>query len=565
MDNEPVSFPMPRKLWIGTLGLVLALTAGGVLRAQSSPQLVFIGVTLDNATEQADRRLVQYFLESDGIRFQTDEVEYGEAIRRLVNRRREDDMFVARMTPYAYVVAELLGAKMEPLATYVNKQTAATTYRSYFVVSRSSFSAQPTLSDLLRYLQTHKPKARFAYHSEYSTSSFFLPSLWFRSNRLFEMKESSDKLTAITLTRTGDESSSALVERVARGEADIAAVWDGVKNRFETDPVHAAVGRQVYFVPLPTLMPNDLLVCAADLDPAVAAKLRASILAMPLGKIGVGDFDSWRSLNKAEDARVALGNLRQAARDVTTHVPVEIRLADGAPRSGAFLVDAVRQGVRLSGTELTIYDGDFHKQPDMRWTIEPIHDGAVVLHSTIPTFDVDEQRFQISFRDEHDLASHVISIIQSRLHRIRYVWPYSGDVPIVIRDSAFLLPVLAPVKVQRITWRDPESNQFVAGAAFESRVTRSSFFRYELDAEDFSRPAAGERPGPLSDAAYRVVLVRPDERPWLFRLLTMALVGCFALAGISAGWSMLRRPAIRMSTPGPPARSSMPSGTAERR
>jgi hypothetical protein len=266
---------------------------------------------------------------------------------------------------------------------------------------------------------------------------------------------------------------------------------------------------------------------------------------MPSGAIELGDFRTWQNVTDATEARLALADLRQAARETAARVPVEIRAAQNVAAPEPATLEAARQAVRLSETEFSLYDPDFHSQPDVRWTLEAIHDGAVVLHSAIPNYEIADQSFQISFRDEQDLTARIVTIIQSRLHRIRYVWPYSGLAPIVLRDSAFALPAGAAVKVQRITWIDPERNQFRAGEVFASRVDQSSFYRYELRPEDFSRPAAGARPDPLSNAAYRVIFMRPAERPWLLRMLTMALVACFVMAGAAAAWASLRRPVTR--------------------
>jgi ABC-type phosphate/phosphonate transport system substrate-binding protein len=511
---------------------------GAFTRAQAPERMAFIGVEIDSATRQADRRLTDYLYERTGIRFAPEELEYGQAIRRLVDWRGADDPFVARVTPYAYVVAELLGANVDPLATYVSAATNRMTYRSYFVVNRSAFERPPTLPDLLQFLRGRR--ARFVYHNEFSTSSFFLPSLFFRSSAVFHMVERTDRLTAMAASKTTDGGSSGLVERVASGAADVAAVWDGVKARFESDPALAGIGRQVYFVELPTPIPNDLLVCPAGLDVATKNTLRQAIGAMPDDAIGVGDFKSWRNLTDAADARLALSNLRQVARETRARAPVEIRLAPNAGGASGALLEAARQAVRLSETEFVIYDADYHSQPDVRWTLEPIHDEAVILRSAIPGIELDEQVFQLSYRDADDLTARVVSVIQSRLHRIRYVWSYSGSTPIVLRDSAFALPAGSPIRVQRVTWVDPERNQFRAGEVFPSHIARATFHRYDLPEEDFTRPAAGERPNPLSNAAYRVILVRPAVRTWLFQSLTGALVLLFVGAGAAAGWSLWR-------------------------
>ncbi len=542
---------LPRLLGVTAMLVVMALP-GKPARAQSTARMDFIGVRIDSPTSQADRRLSEYLYAHTGIRHTPLDLEYSQAIKRLVEWRPSEPAFVARVTPYAFVVAELLGANVEPFATYVSATTNGTTYRSYFVVKRSSFpqfAQAPGLSDLLQYLKTKR--ARFTYHNEFSTSSFFLPSLFFRSRDVFNMPEKTDRLTAIDAARSGDSSSAVLVERVARGDADLAAVWDGVKARFESDPAVAAIGRQVYFIELPTNIPNDLLVFPSALDVETKKKLREVIQAMPRDAISVGDFGAWQNLTEATDARLALGDLRHAAHATSARVPVEIQPSKDAGPAGPALVEAARQAVRLSETEFVVYDADYHNQPDVTWTLEPIHDGAVVLHSTLAGYDkdIDEQTFQISFRDADDLTERVVSIIQSRLHRIRYVWSYSSNVPIVLRDNAFALPPGSPVYVQRITWVDPERNRFVGGDEFHSTIKRSTFHRYELSEDDFKRPGASEPLDPLSNAAYRVVLLRPADRAWLFRTLTAVLVALFVLAGVTAAFSLRRARVVAASSP----------------
>ena len=534
-------------------GLVLGVAASiAPLTAQPATRLTFIGVALgDAATTQADRRLAEYLFEKTGARFSHEELEYEQAIQRLVNWRREDGAFVARTTPYAYVVAELLGAEVEPIAAYVSASTGRTTYRSYFVVNRQAFARPPELPDVLRFLAERKDRAKFVYHSHFSTSSFFLPSLFFRSHRIFDMAESTGSLTAIATERIPESSSAALVERVATGQAEIAAVWDGVKARFDPGGASAAAGQRVYFIPLPTAIPNDLLVASARLDETVRTQIRSAIEAMPEAGIKIGDFLAWQSLTEATDARLALGDLRQTARTAAAPVTVEIQpsTSPGVDRTLASrLVESARQAVRLSETEFVLFDDDFHGHVDFRWTLEPIHDGAAVLRSAIPGSEVDDQIFQLSFRDADDLTARIVSIVQSRLHRIRYVWPYSAGAPIVLRDSAFSLPIDSPVRVQRISWIDPARNQFRAGQMFTSRIQHASFYRYELARDDFDRHSGGERFDPMSHTAYRVILMRPVAQPLFFRVLTMALVGCFVLAGLAAGWTLIRRPIRRASS-----------------
>jgi len=539
------SIRRPRYSWrgrcIGCLAGLLVL-APGVSGAQPSDRLAFVGVALDATTRQADRRLMDYLREKVGLALEPEELEYERAIQRLVDWQPADGNFVARTTPYAYVVSELLGAHVEPLATYRSAATGNTIYHAYFVVNRKEFGGQPTLPDVLRFLRERKAPARFVFQNQFSASSYFLPSLFFRSNLIFQMPESIGPLVAIAAERIPEASSSRLVEEVARGSADVAAVWDGVKARFESkDPAAAATGSRVYFVELPTPLPNDLLVCSSGLDPQIKKRLREAIGAMRPDEIAVGDFRTWLPVGSATDTRFALGDLRQAARAGAAPVTVDIRPENGAAGAAiGMLMEAVGNAVRLSETEFVRFDEDFHQHVDFRWTIEPAHDGAAVLRSTIPSSDVPVQTFQVSFRSPDDLTARIVSIIHSRMHRIRYVWPFGAGAPIVIRNGAFSFAAGTPVKVQRITWLDPARNAFRAGRMFTARIENTNFYRYQLFQDDFALGAGSDaKLDPMSNAGFRVILVRPADEPLLFRALTIVLVALFVLAGAAAAWSLV--------------------------
>ena len=548
----------PRLGRIKVCVVVSLLLAGGVGLAQTGARFTFIGVSLDEPTRQADHRLTEYLSEKLGVGFAPDELEYEQVIHRLVDWRYQDGPFLARTTPYAYVVSELLGAQVEPLATYLSVATGRPTYHSYFVVNRQAFPAQPTLADLLRFVVERKERARFIFQSQFSTSSYFLPSLFFRSHRIFQMPESTGALTAMTSTKIADASSSTLVELVASGAADVAAVWDGTKAKYEPGGAgYAAAGGRVYFIELPTALPTDLLVCSSSLDPQIKNKLRQAIIAMRGDQIDVGDFRTWKDVNEAPEARQALADLRHVAREAVAPVTVEIQLE---PRAGAaanpdMILEAARQAVRLSETEFVLYDQDFHRHVDFRWTLEPIHDGAVRLRSAIPGSDVEDQIFQLSFRDTEDLTARIVSLVQSRLHRVRYVWPFSAGAPIVIRNSAGALAPGTPVTVQRITWIDPERDEYRAGQVFTARIAGASFYRYELVQDDFARAVGADaRLDPMSNSGFRVILVRPAREPLLFRVLTSALVALFVLAAASAAWSLFKKPSLRPVSSAAPGR-----------
>ncbi len=520
----------------------LALPTARPLAAQD--RLSFLGVALDQATRDADRRLQDYLYRTADVGFAPEDLEYARVINRLSHWRPEEGPYLARTTPFVYVAAEMLGAELELLATYVSEATGRRTYHSYLVVRRDDFPQPPAPEEIVRWLAGGR-RARFVYHSEFSTSSFFLPSLFFKSHRVYHMPESTGSLVAIASRRIDESSSSRLVEEVARGEADLAAVWDGTIDKFlgaGADERRRELGRRVHFVRLPTALPNDLLVCSASLDDEVKRRLRDAIGLMGEREIGIGDFRTWHRIREAADARAALAELRWLARQRPAPITVEVRAAaaTAAGRPAApLLAEAARQAVRLSGSELVVYDEDFHEHVDFVWTLEPIHDGAVVLTSAIPGSEVADQTFRLSFADGEDLARRLVDVVRTRLHRIRYAWPHGGDPLIVLRDLADPVADGDRVRVQRIRWIDPERNHFRAGPLFDAAVRNADLYRYELEPED--PLAAGETAtDALSNVSYRVLLLRAARERPIFRVLTVAWVLLLAVAGAAAVAGLLR-------------------------
>jgi len=514
--------------------------------APANERVTFVGVALDQETREADRRLQDYLQRSVDIRFAPEELEYGQVIERLAGWDPAGGIVIARTTPYVQVVSEMLGADMEILATYVSEATGKTIYHSYYVARREDLPPNPRPADVILVVTNAPERLRFIYHSLFSTSSFFLPSLHLRANGVFHMAEPTESLAAIKVTRADVNSSSHLVRAVARGEADLAAVWDGTRARFIDENASAddnAVGRAVAFVRLPSAIPNDLLVCSRSAPAELKESLRAAIRSMPAEEIAIGDFARWVEIGDASEARAALAHLRWLAREQVAPVTVDVRQGRGSQSGTTVMVEAAQHAVRLSGTELVLFDEDFHEHIDAVWTLDEIHDGAARLTSSIPGTNIDDQIFPISFRDSQDLTRRIVGIAQGRLHRIRYVWPYSGGQPIVLRDTTLAMPPGREAPVQRITWIDPERNSFRAGPIFGVRVRASSLFVHDLLAEDFRRSGGiAADLDPMSNVSYRVYQLRVMSSNKWFRIATGALVGLLTLAAVAAILALRRRP-----------------------
>ncbi len=553
---------MPRKKRAGRIGLAARVRFGSfcLLLAASAAiaqdRVTFFGFAPDAEYKQADSKLCSYLQgATHAIVERRLPDSYVDAISGVVDWNRRDGAYLARLTPYAYVAAEMLGADFEILATYQSRATSSRTYHSYFVVNRDKYreamqvsgEAKPNLADLREYLrrrQTPSP-AKFVYHDKFSTSSYFLPSLYFRAQRIFAMAAAAENLIAIDIEKLAAKSSSALVEEVAQGNADLAAVWDGTKTKYEKTPdlLEKFAGR-VYFIQLPEVLPNDLLVASSWMEPALKEKIRGAIRGMKgnaANQINVGDFAWWDDIADASDAREALAGLRREA--AAAPAPVPVRVEEAKDPVLQKYVQAARQAVRLSGTEFVLFDPDFHKHVDVIWTLKLVHDGAVDLTSDFRHSGIPSQRFSISFTSPEDLTVRIGALIHSRIHRIRYVWPYEDRIPTVIRDVDFAIPASSRVKAQKISWIDPGRNEFTEGGIFDVEVRSADFYKFQLKDTSFAKTPNGVTLDfePMSNIAYRVILVRPSlESLWL-KVLTGAFVALLALAAAAAVFALRKK------------------------
>jgi len=561
---------------LAAAGIGLGLLVSGTLQAQPR----FITVTQSPEELAADRALADRL--GTALVPRPDRDEYKVVIEDLVADRGSEGI-VARVTPYAFVVAEMLGAKMDLIATFRSRASGTTTYGAYLVVRRSDFpqGSAPTLSDVMDYLQRRSANAspaRFVYHDRFSTSSYFFPSLYFRGQKVFaQTGDQAKDSTAISVERLPvKESSSELVDAVADSRADVASVWDGARAKFAParDPQHAAVAEKVWFVRFPGNLPDDVLVATRKAH-AVGDAIRARLAqdkdqgTYPAGS----DVQAWVlwSDGEAEAARMALAELRRQAAPSTLPVVVEVRAV--APRPGgpapasADEVEAVRQAMRLAGTELVGMSGhsDDYDKSDVVWELGRIHDGALQLTVRYDHFFLDsagkeevKQEFPISYRDLDDLTRRVSLLVSTRMHRIRPVWLYWDTAPTVIRDVAFDTPSGMDLPFQEVLWKDPLRNDYTVKNYRVAQLVSSDSSTLELARTNF--PERSDKTlafEPMSRNAFRVLLLRPTRERPMFEALTVAFVALFVLAAIGLVWDA-RRDWGQSSAPAVPEREAQP-------
>jgi ABC-type phosphate/phosphonate transport system substrate-binding protein len=552
--SAPFTPPLPptarRRVFPGRLvrgcTWLLALWAATSAVA-ADPALTFVGVALDAETARADERLREYLRAKETLKFEPRDMEYGAAINTLVNWDvAAKGPLMARVTPYVYVVAEMLGANLDILGTYVSKRTQETTYQSYFVMHRSLALRSDDLEGMVKVLRNRPTPVRFAYHNKFSTSSYLLPALYFRKMGIFSANTPNAPDQKHVFIRAekpaGVDASSDLVRVVKQRRADLAAVWDGTQSKFTEDP-------DLRFLRLPNTLPNDLLVFVSMPDRTLRDRIVASLRQMQDTDINVGDFQKWQDFNAAPEARRALASLRWLTRATPTPVPIKIR---GGPNDGRELdpglLEAARQAVQLSGTEFTLFDEDFHKQFDVLWTLRKSHDDSLTITSEYPDFGLPPQEFRISYKkgNQESLVARIEEQISNQMHRVRDIWSYDDETPTVLRDVRFGLPVGSRVRVVKIVWNDLTNNDRVVGTPFDAVVTASDFNSFKFKGDGFPRRGDGIHYDfdPLSNTVHRVVLVRPVPDTWLFRIGAILLV---ALAGLGAALALrgLRPPPAR--------------------
>jgi ABC-type phosphate/phosphonate transport system substrate-binding protein len=594
------------------ISLLLLLTGGaGCTTSVAATQepvgarpITFLSIVQDEDAAAADMRLKR-FLElavANGmkdervVRFGQEKMSYSEVIRRFAEHeeREPGKAYLARITPYAYVAAEMLGARLNILGIYRSAATGQTTYKSYFVVRKDSLAQYSdwrpddggaTLEHVKAYLlkRARQAPARFAYHDRFSTSSYFLPSLYFKSNNILALDNSSNpNVIPIKVARSATTSSTDLVDQVWRREVELAAVWDGTMEKFRNPDASHTDRQQVFedvvFIPNPLFLPNDFLV-ASGLGPTTEALITHAIKDHPeAGRICTDreeplwrrtgtarervrcstideddrprdDFDAWyvwdsNDSEVSDTARKALARLRQDARQ--SPMPVVVKVEARGEGVLDRYVNAVKEAIRLSGTEFVLADADLHVHVDMTWTLESTHDGALTLTSTLDSFGALADRysntFSISFVDKNDLPQRIADLVRSRMPRIRYLWPYEEKYPAVLRDLDFTPD--EHVLVQRLKWLDPKRNEYEKEMPFPAFIENNTdLSRFRLTDEiGFPKTADGSfNFDPLSNVAYRVVVARKPQPDRVLVALPYCFIGLFGLACVGLLLDLRRR------------------------
>ena len=540
-----------RLIYLCALAWLWSVIFPGTAVSQQRTPIQFLSVASDTDTKRADQKLLDYLRHKVPVTFEKQEMDYESAIKTLITWDSEKQgPLLARVTPYAFVVAEMLGADMAIVGTYLNKKSNSVTGGSYFVVHKEfGYEKTEALKDFARHLDNPKTQtkdfikilrqretpARFVYNNKFSTSSYFLPSLYFKNRSIFSLStqpKGKQKFIAIhSLAPDGIAAPSDLIPIIKNRQADFAAIRESVKNQFDTDT-------DLKFIKLPYSTPNDLLVMVKPFNKLIKQvkdQVLETIQRMEATDINEGDILKWEDFNASPKARKSLANLRYLAK--TTPHPVVIHIRKSQKEKSGIdekHLEATRQAVRFSGTEMVLFDEDYHSAFDVLWTLETRHDHSILLTSTIMDSGL-TQEFSVSYRigDMESLASRIGRVIDHKMHRIRYIWPFDDETARVLRDVDFQIPVGRQLKVQKITWSDFNTNEYTVDTPFNVEVTQSDFHSFQLKGKGFPQKEDGKFGfEPLSNVAYRVFLERTPNAGDTYKMATKILIGLFGLAAL---------------------------------
>jgi ABC-type phosphate/phosphonate transport system substrate-binding protein len=545
-----------------TFVLILALVWSGVSAttalSQERTSIQFLSVAPDEETQKADQKLLDYLRGKIPLTFEGQDLKYEAAVDTLRNwDANKQGPLLARVTPYVYVVAEMLGANMEVVGIYLSKKSKRVTSNHYFVVHkdfgyereeapeefvRHVNNPETQTQDFVQLLKQREFQARFVYPSRYSTSGHFLPSLFFKKQGIFALpSQSKTNPKYITIHGLVPESAMTvadLIPLVKKQKIDFVAVRESIKNRFEAD-------EDLKFIQLPYTTPNDLLVVIKPFYPAIKTQILEALRKMEVNAIDQGDILKWVDFNASPKARKSLANLRRLAKAIPHPVVINIRKSQkentGIEEQH---LEAARQAVRSAGPEMVLFNEDDHSAFDVLWTLDTKHDHSLQLTSTILDSGL-TQEFSVVYRqgDMQHLAAQISRVIEQKMHRIRYVWLMDDDTPRVLRDVDFQIPVGQQLKVQKITWLNFNTNEYNVDTPFNVKVTQSDFHSFQLEGKGLPKREDGKYGfEPLGNVAYRVFLERAPQAGDAYKLTTKVLIGLFGLAALFALVEVIIRP-----------------------
>ena len=159
-----------------------------------------------------------------------------------------------------------------------------------------------------------------------------------------------------------------------------------------------------------------------------------------------------------------------------------------------------------------------------------------------------------------------MSLVHSRLHRIRPVWLYNDAAPTVLRDVDF--DIARRVPFQEIQWHEPQRNDYrLEGESRVANIEKEETFEIQLARAEFpvrpdNRSLAFD---PMGSQGFRVLLMRVTPERTLFRALTIAFVVLMVVAAAALVWDAWRwrarqlAGALRDAGVSPPRRRSASS------
>jgi ABC-type phosphate/phosphonate transport system substrate-binding protein len=450
-----------RHILLAFVGLMLLTTHRG---GATSYSFLVVDTGIEDTT--SDEHLRTYLQRNTRVELNPpDKRDYKPAIDALVAASAANEPLLARTSPYVLVVAQLMGTPLIPIATYESSAGGARIYHAFLVVNRKSIDAfrhvenkEPTLSEVISFLRgTSHPL--FIFKDEFSTSGYFVPISYLRSNEIFAASKygpfDPEALTSDQRKKTSEE----LIAAVANGEAmqgsappTLTAAWEG-----DLLKVPREVLAKTYSVKLPGDLPNDLLVCNSAFPPRDAEAIRNAIRAMPANWIKQrqpkATIADWKDILDAPEAATALNELRQMA--VHPQRRSVVHVSGDAP---AEVMSAVERAIARSHREFVKYDQAAHSRIDYEWTVELTPDKALALNSTLAGMLT--QSTVIPFHGSQDLTRRVRIWMDTELAIVRYVWPYQRASTVVLRDFDYPVQQDTSLMAQTITWSDIARNNF---------------------------------------------------------------------------------------------------------